>query len=404
MDSGWKRNFVIIYIGQAFSLVGSAAVQFAVIWWLTVQTGSAVTLTLAALISSLPNILIGPFAGVWIDRCSRRTVMIAADGLVALSSGVLGIAYLLTAAPPVWFIYLTLFIRGLGNTFHAPAMQASIPMVVPSDKLMKAGGWGNLIVSISTMTGPAFGAGLMSIFSIAAVMLVDILGAVFAISCLLAVTIPDVPYSTEKLRLMEDIKSGFAAMGRNRPLMSAFFPIIAATILYMPLGSLFPLLVRTHYAGEAWHNAVVEFIFSGGLLISSLILGLWGGTKKRFFMISLSITVLGLSAAIGSILPAGAFWGFVACCFVMGASGTFFNVPLMAHIQETVAPEMLGKVFSVLSAAMTLSTPFGLLLAGPISEYIGVDRWFLWSGLVMGTIGVTCLILTRPYDVQDSIK
>ena len=64
----WKKQFAIIYTGQAFSILGSAAVQFAVIWWLTVQTGSAITLTIASVASFLPNMLIGPFAGVWIDR------------------------------------------------------------------------------------------------------------------------------------------------------------------------------------------------------------------------------------------------------------------------------------------------------------------------------------------------
>jgi DHA3 family macrolide efflux protein-like MFS transporter len=114
----WKRQFVVIYTGQAFSILGSAAVQFAIIWWLTVQTESAVTLTIASVVAFLPNMLIGPFAGVWVDRYNRRTVMIAADGLVAVSSAILGVAFWLVPTPPIWFIYLVLFLRGLGSTFH----------------------------------------------------------------------------------------------------------------------------------------------------------------------------------------------------------------------------------------------------------------------------------------------
>lgn len=394
----WKRKFITIYAGQAFSLLGSAAVQFAIIWWLTVQKESAITLTLATAASFLPNILLGPFAGVWIDRCNRRTVMIAADGLVAASSVVLGLAFLLWEVPPVWFIYLILFIRGLGNTFHSPAMQAAIPMFVPVEMLTKAGGWGNLIVSVSTMLGPALGAGLMASLPVAAIMLVDIAGAAFAIGCLLTVTIPDIPQSAGKVHLLDDVKKGLTAMWNNKPLRAAFFPIIFASILYMPLGSLFPLLVRVHYAGGAWHNAVVEFVFSGGLLVSSFMMGIWGGSKKRFLMISLSIVVLGGAAAVSGILPAGGFWGFVLCCFFMGGSGTFFNIPLMAYIQETVAPEMMGKVFSMLTTAMTLATPFGLLIAGPVSEAAGVESWFWASGILMGAAGILCMAATRRYE------
>lgn len=398
MSTNWKRPFVIIYTGQAFSLAGSAAVQFAVIWWLTVQMESAVALTLATVASFLPNLLLGPFAGVWIDRYNRRTVMIAADSFVALSSVILAVGFILLETPPVWFIYLILFMRGIGNTFHSPAMQAAVPMFVPAPMLTKAGGWGNLIVSVSTMLGPVLGAGLMSILPIAAIMLVDILGALFAIVCLLKVAIPDIPKSEERIQVIEDLKKGFAAMRSNKPLMTVFFPIIFASILYMPLGSLFPLLVRAHYMGGAWHNAVVELVFSGGLLVSSFAIGIWGSSGKRFLMISLSILALGAAASVSGGLPAAGFWGFVICCFFMGASGTFFHVPLMAYIQETVAPEMMGKVFSLLTAAMTLATPFGLLIAGPVSEVIGVDQWFLWSGLLMGIAGAVCMFMTRSFN------
>lgn len=137
----WKKQFAIIFTGQAFSILGSQAVQFAIIWWLTVQTESAVTLTTAALIGFIPSIVLGPYAGVWVDRLNRKTIMILADGLVAVSSGILGIAFLITQSPPLWFVYLILFLRGLGSTFHSPAMQAAIPMLVPPDMLTKAGGW-----------------------------------------------------------------------------------------------------------------------------------------------------------------------------------------------------------------------------------------------------------------------
>lgn len=394
----WKRTFITIYIGQAFSLLGSAAVQFAVIWWLTAYTESAITLTLATIVSFLPNMLLGPFAGVWIDRYNRRTVMIVADGLVALSSVALGLAFWICGEPPIWFVFTILFLRGIGNTFHSPAMQAAIPMFVPGEMLTKAGGWGNLITSISTMLGPALGAGMMALFPIAPIMLVDIMGALLAILCLLTISLPDIPGNGGRISLLSDAKQGFLAMKENKPLMAAFIPVIFASMLYMPLGSLFPLLVRVHYMGGAGHNALVEFVFSAGLLVSSLVMGIWGGLKKRFFMISMAIVTLGLAAFCGGILPMEGYLGFVICCFIMGASGTFFNVPLMAHIQETVDPRMMGKVFSMLTTAMTLATPFGLILAGPISEAIGVHLWFAGSGILMAVIGIICFFSTRRYS------
>lgn len=174
--------------------------------------------------------------------------------------------------------------------------------------------------------------------------------------------------------------------------------MLLMTILYMPLGSLFPLLTRSHFMGEAWHNSIVEFVFAGGLLLSSLVIGVWGGMKRRFFMASLAIGLMGLATLISGALPTSGFWIFVICCFFLGASGTFMNVPVMAYVQESIAPEMMGKVFSLLMTAMTLSMPIGLLVAGPVVEVIGVNTWFFWSGVALIVNAVLCRILTRRYD------
>jgi DHA3 family macrolide efflux protein-like MFS transporter len=266
--------------------------------------------------------------------------------------------------------------------------------------LTKAGGWGNMVVSVSNMLGPVLGAALMAFLPVASIMLVDILGAVFAIVCLLFVAIPNIPQTNVKLNMWSDIKQGFQAMQANKPLMAIFFPMLLMNILFMPLGSLFPLLVRSHFLGEAWHNGVVEFFFAAGLLISSVVIGVWGGMKKRFLMAALAVGLLGFTTLISGALPASGFWIFVVCCFFMGSSGTFINVPIMAYVQESIAPEMMGKVFSLLMTAMTLSTPVGLLVAGPVAEAVGVDVWFFWSGAALIINAILCRLLTRRYDKE----
>lgn len=198
------------------------------------------------------------------------------------------------------------------------------------------------------------------------------------------------------------MKQGFGAMRANKPLMAMFIPMVLVNVLYMPLGALFPLLVRTHFMGGAWHNSMAEFAFAGGLLVSSAAIGVFGGMKKRFLMASLAIALLGAMSLVSGALPPDGFWLFIVCCFFMGCSGTFFNVPVMAYTQETIAPEMMGKVFSLLMTAMTLSMPAGLLVAGPVSEVIGVNTWFFWSGAALIATGILSRLLTRRYDAKTA--
>ena len=403
MSKNWKRQFVTIYAGQAFSLVGSAAVQFAVIWQLTIQTESAMVLGIASIIAFLPYLFIGPFAGVIIDRFNRRTVMIASDGLVALSSVVLGVVFIFIPTPPVWIIFVILFIRGLGNTFHAPAMQAAIPMLVPVEMLTKAGGWGNLVHSISSMLGPVLGAALMTFLPMSSIMLVDIIGATFAIVSLLFVTIPSIPRSSEELDLFIDMRQGFKAIKENRPLVAMIIPFLLVSILYMPLGSLYPLFVRVHFMGEAFHNSIVEFTFAGGMLLSSIVIGIWGGMKRRFFMTSLAIGLLGVAAFVSGLLPQNGFWIFTVISFIMGWAGTFFSVPFMAYLQESFAPEVMGKVLSLWYAGMSFTMPLGLLIAGPVSESIGISAWFWISGIAMVVVAIFCRYASKPYDKETMV-
>lgn len=395
--TNWGKMFALIYTGQAFSIIGSCAVQFAIIWWLTIKTGSAITLTSASIIGFLPQALIGPFAGVWIDKYNRKKVMILADGLIAISSAALGIAFL-QGEPSILFIYGILFIRALGSTFHTPAMQAAIPLLVPADELVKVGGLGQLVNSIAAMAGPVAGAMMMSAINIQSIMLLDIFGAAIAITMLLFVKVPDISRRAVELHFIEDLKQGMIAIRKNKPLIALTFPVILATLAYMPLGSLFPLLISEHFHGTAWHNGVSQFLFAAGLLVSSLTIGLWGGFKKQFLMISLSLMTVGIVSAIGGLLPSNLFMGFVVVSFLIGFIGTFFSIPYMAYMQRSTEPENLGKVMSLMMSIMSLATPVGLAVSGPISEQIGVNTWFVICGAVMFLAGVLCYFMTHKFE------
>ena len=94
---------------------------------------------------------------------------------------------------------------------------------------------------------------------------------------------------------------------------------------------------------------------------------------------------------------------FVLCSFLMAGFGTFISVPFMAYAQESFAPEVLGKVFSLWFGTMSLAMPVGLLLAGPVSEMIGVDRWFFWSGVALIATALLCHLRTRPHE-RNALK
>jgi DHA3 family macrolide efflux protein-like MFS transporter len=393
----WQKSFFTMYIGQAFSLLSSSAVQFSIIWWITVQTGSAIALTVASVVGLLPQAVIGPFAGVWIDRYNRKTIMIVADSAVAVSSLLLGLSFFFTT-PPLIFIYFILVIRALGETFHKPAMQAAIPQLVPEDQLTKAGGLGQMIQSACSMVGPMLGAFLMSITTLQHAMLVDVFGAVLAVLTLSSVKIAKHAVTSTKLSIIADMKQGIRAIKANKALMSVSIPILLSTIVFVPMGTLLPLIVKEYFHGTAWHNGIVQTLFSSGMLIAAMVISITGGLRKQFLMISIGIFTLGVCALVGGMLPSSAFWIFCIVVFIMGTTGMFSNIPFTAYIQKTIPQENLGKVISLVTSVMSFAAPIGMFIAGPVSSLIGISRWMICAGVLMLVVGVLCYILTRKFD------
>ncbi len=394
----WHRPFLRMYIGQAFSLLSSSAVQFAIIWWITIKTGSAVSLTFASMAGLLPQVVVGPFAGVIIDRSKRKTVMIAADLGVAASSLLLGISFSI-GEPSTAFIYSILFLRALGETFHKPALQAAVPLLVPKDRLTQAGGLGQLVSASCSMAGPMLGALLINTIPMHCIMLVDIGGAILAVVALSSVRIPGYEGRSAAQRgLLGEMKEGLQAIRGNKPLVRATVPIFLTGMVFMPLGSLFPLLVRQHFLGGAMHGGIVQTLFSIGMLASALALGVSGESKRPFAMISLSSFILGACSLIGGLLPEDAFWVFCIIAFAIGTTGMMGNIPYMAYIQKSVAADKLGKVISTITSIVSIGIPLGMIAAGPISEKIGIQNWMVGIGIIQALVGVLSYIWTRRYD------
>jgi len=397
----WRTPFFTLYIGQAFSLLSSSAVQFAIIWWITIKTGSAVSLTISSVVGLLPQVLIGPFAGVIIDRYRRKTVMIMADLAVALSSLILGISFIL-GKPSMAFIYIILFLRAMGETFHKPALQAAIPQLVPREELTRAGGLGQLVSALCSMAGPMLGALLINAVPMHYIMLVDIGGAILAVLALTTVIVPGhAGQTTIRAGIFREMKEGFMAIRKNKALIRATIPVFLTSLVFMPLGSLLPLMVKQYFLGGALQGGIVQTLFSIGMVASAIVFGLFGQSKRPFAMISLSSFLLGLCSIAGGMLSPKAFRAFCIVVFVIGTTGMMGHIPYMAYIQKSVAAENLGKVISTVTSIISIGIPLGMFMAGPIAEQVGVGTWMIGVGMILALTGSLSYLWTRQFDREQ---
>lgn len=161
----WKVPFFTIWGGQALSLLGSQLVQFALIWYLTVQTGSATVLATASLVGLIPHVVLGPIVGTLVDRWNRRMIMILADSMIALATVGLVVLFALDYVA-IWHIYVLMFIRSVAGGFHGNSMTASTSLMVPKEHLTRIQGINQILTGGLNVVAAPLGALLLEILPI----------------------------------------------------------------------------------------------------------------------------------------------------------------------------------------------------------------------------------------------
>lgn len=393
---GWKKRFYTITAGQTVSIIGSSAVQFALIWWLARETASPMMMSLAGLAAFLPQMLLGPFAGVWIDRLKRKTVIICADLFLGMVAALFALSFL-WGTPPVWSVCVVLGLRAMGNVFHTPAIQAVVPMLVPGDQLVKANGVSQFLQAGAYMLGPVIGAALYAAFPMPVLLLTDLLGALVASITVAVVKIPEIQHQKQgKPQIFKEMKEGLALFSQDKRF--GFFTLACALcmVFFMPLSSMYPLLSSDYFRVTEWHAGVVQIIYSVGMMAGAVVIGQIK-IQNKIFAAGVGTVILGVTAFLCGILPQNmtGFWLFAAICLVMGASMNIYNVPYMAYMQESFPREALGRATALVGTLMSFAMPVGLLVAGPVAERYGLTLWFVISGIAIVGIMVLTGIVSR---------
>lgn len=407
-NGNWARRFFTIWTGQALSLFGSALVQFALIWWLTQESGSATVLSIAVLVGMLPQIIVGPFAGALVDRWNRRIIMICADALIALFS--LGLAYLFaTGRVEIWHIYLVMAIRSLGGAFHFPAMSASTPLMVPGEHLTRVNGLNQALQGVNSLIAPPVGALLVAALPTQGILLIDVGTALLAIVPLFFFSIPqpaphDEGQAETKSGLLNDVRNGLAYIRSIPGFTTIIFMALFLNFLLVPTTALLPLLVTRHFEKGALELGLLESALGIGMIIGGILLSVWGGFRKKIVTSLLGIIGLGTGVMLMGIAPAHLFLLAVAGNALLGLMAPVANGPIFALLQSIVRADMQGRVTSLLTSGATAISPLGLLIAGPFADWLGIRVWFVVGGILSILIALLAFFNPAIMNVEAHEK
>lgn len=403
-NKNWVPRFFTVWTGQAFSLFGSQLVQFALIWWLTQKSGSATILALATLVGMLPQIVLGPFAGAIVDRSNRRIIMIVADAGIALFT--LLLIYLFAIGKiQIWHVYVVMAMRSLGGAFHYPAMSASTPLMVPEKYLTRISGMNQTLQGLMALIAPPAGAFLLGVLPTQGVLFIDVGTALLAILPLLFINIPQpVKHAEqkEKQSLLKDLQDAFLYIRDWRSMVTIIFMALFLNFLLTPSGSLMPLLVTKHFGKGALEFGLMESASGFGVIIGGVTLSAWGGFKRKIVTSLAGIIGIGIGTLFVGFAPANGFLMAVVGIAVTGAMIPMANGPLGALLQSVIRRDMQGRVMALINSAATAISPIGLLIAGPLSDLIGIRTWFWFAGIGTVLMGIAGFLVPSVMTVETN--
>jgi len=387
----WKRNVSLFLTGQTISLFGSMIVQYAVMWYVTFQTGSGIAIALYALAAFLPQGIISIFGGVLADRMNRRVLVMVSDGTIAAVTLVLALL-MANGVTDLWIILVAVAARSIGAGVQTPAVSAILPQLVPGEQLMRVNGIFGTIQSAMALLAPAAAGVVFGLFGIVPVFFIDVVTAVIGIGVLFFVTVPTLASIADKTTSYRaDLVEGMRYIWHHG--VVRWLLVVFAIIFLLTVAPSFvtPLLIAREYGNDVTLVTLLEIAFSvgmlgGGVLVSTLL-------AKRGRLGLILFSTFGFAAFTVGLGLSPNLVVFYAFMFGIGLLVPLFSTPFMTLVQETVPPEMHGRVFSYVGIVMALATPVGMVVFGPLADVISVQLLLVIAGSVMAVVMVIAIVV-----------
>lgn len=383
--NNWKKNIILFLTSQAITLFGSSLVQYAITWYVAKETKSGVMVTMMIICGFLPQVIISLFAGVWADRYSRKLLIVAADGGIAAATLLLAFIMMrITDFYPALLVISVL--RSAGAGIQTPAVNATVPQIVPQEKLMRVNGINGSVQSAINLIAPMAAGALLSWGEIYYVMFIDIVTAAIGITVLLCVPLEKHAKALErgKSSYFADLREGVSYVSHNKFLKRLLLVSTAFCFLLAPAALLNVLYVTRIFGDSYWYLTLNEMSFFVGMLAGGLVLGAWGGFSNRLKTIGLGGAVFGITVLL--ITLTDSFVLYLIIMVITGLSTPFNSAPLTVIVQEKVDENMQGRVFSLSQIVMGAVMPLAMLIFGPLSDLVPIK-------VIMGASGAAMTVL-----------
>ena len=387
----WRRRVLLFLTSQCITLFGSTLVQMALVWYAAMETASGGWVAAFSVCAYLPQFLISFLGGVWADRSPRKALIMGADLLIALATlaMVLAIPHISPGTPLLFGLLGMSVIRSLGAGVQTPAVNAVIPQLVPEEHLMRCNGLNAAMQSMVNFAAPAAAGAVFAVSSLRTTLMIDLVTAVMGNLLLACLTLPGQRNMGrriigEKKDFRLEMKKGIKYTFSDRLLRKLLLLYGILTFCCVPAGYLSGLFVRREFGGTYWYLTAAEVVGFAGMTAGGIVMGVWGGLKRRELTFAAGLFAFGLLGAGMGL--SGNFALYLGLMFCYGIALTMAQTALTTMVQEQAEPSMQGRVFGLMGTMYAGFLPLGMAVFGPLADVISLRRLMVGAGLALVAI------------------
>lgn len=410
----WNRNFIMVVLGQIISLFGNAILRFALPLYLLNETGSAALFGVVSACAFIPMIVLSPIGGIFADRVNKRNIMVVLDFSTSLL--VLAIIILLGKMNLVVLLLCALFaLYGISGAYQ-PAVQASIPVLLPGEHIMQGNAVINLVSSFAGLIGPVIGGALFGFYGIMPILYVSMF--CFLLSAIMEIFI-QIPFEKKPAEGsifaigFGDLKESFRYMYREQPIIMQFSLAVAAinmilsalVIIGLPVIITQKLDFDSEMANRLYGYA--EGVFAMGSLCGGMGAGLFAKKLKAkngyLLLLYDALTLIPIGIAIMFPMPAMLSYAIIlVSCFCMAFLATLFSIQIMSYLQIIVPMDLIGKVISCAMCIGMCASPIGQAIYGGLFEVLN-ENVFVVFYAAAGLTVMVALALKKAFQRLEKL-
>ena len=376
-----------VFAAQCITLFGSQIVQMAIVWYVTLETGSGAWVAACSLCAYIPQFFVSFLGGVWADRYERKRLIIGADLLITLVTLVMmGIIPRLTAQPMLLGCLLGMsVVRACGAGIQNPAVSVSEAQFVPKEQLMRYNGIHAAMQSVIQFAAPAAAAVILTRHTLREALAIDVITALIGIGVTACIRFPKQGKAQEQAPVLSAMLAGLGHAYACVPVRKLLLIYGAFIFLTVPAGYLSGLLVSRLYGDTYWYLTMVELVGFGGMMAGGLLMSLWGGFRSRRRTLSSGLMLFGIMAACMGV--SRRFVLYLVFMALYGVALTGVQTTITTMLQSRTEQAVQGRVFALMNALYAACYPLGMALFGPMADWMPLQGIMIASGMALMALG-----------------